>query len=119
MATIPELIEKANKTYRLNLTSEQQARVRTSLRIAGFANTVEGSDVHLVVDIIKERAKAVTASTSKKSPLVATAESNEKCSFDKCPICNNPMKPVKIHGGREALYCKEHKVSMPVYSEEE
>ena len=112
MKKVTEILAKTNEVYKLNLTEAQLRGIRTSLRHAGFKDTIPKEDIPLVRTLIQERAKAVTANVYNplKRRTVVTAQTD----VSNCPICQKQMKTVKLHGSREVNYCAEHKVAMPM-----
>ena len=123
---LAELVQQANKTYRLGLDKDQMVTVQQRLRMAGHSASLETAVISSVLDDALSIADDV-----KKSPngalqgrvlqgyrslkKEATASASPE---NKCPRCGDGLKPVKLVSEREARYCKACHITLPLRAEE-
>jgi hypothetical protein len=99
-----------DKKHHIGVRSEEIDYVLQTSRLFGVGNTEEQAAKtisQLLADYrmnpLKKEAKAVVAS--------ATAKTN-------CPLCGKEYKQISVTASRKGLYCPDHKVVMPVGSED-
>lgn len=95
------------------LAEAQQQKATSIIRSLGLnPNALSDTDTAIVLGV----ASSVRELSGRPDPITASvnrieAEANSHCL---CPICRAKMNPVMIHGGREALYCVEHHIALPI-----
>lgn len=93
------------------LAEAQQQRVISIIRSLGLnPNALSDKDT----DVVLRVASSIQDLSTRPNPITASIsriEANAPCL---CPVCRTKMNPVMIHGGREALYCVEHHIALPL-----
>lgn len=96
---------------RLTLVDAQKTKVISNLRTLGYdPNNLSDKDLLLVKRLVTSTA----GETLRPNPITASVERITAQENLLCPICKNRMSDIKIHGGREAMYCAEHHIALPM-----
>jgi len=106
-----QFVKFLNRRYDLDLTDKNITSIVSSLRDAGFGNSLTSDkDILLVKDLV---VGTLSKSLKRQDPLKLSASVKVKSNFRSCPICNAMMEEVLIANNFPAYYCKEHKVTLP------
>lgn len=102
------LLDDTDTTYKLRLDQRKKKAIKASLKIAGFEQDVHRKDVSTIIDIILAQAKRVKRFNPLKAAVVKADVEN------KCPICGKAMDDVTIANNKQAKYCPDHNLTLPI-----
>ncbi len=107
---LTRLLDDTNVTYALSLDQRQRRAILASLKIAGFKPDVNRKDVSNIIDIILAQANRVERYNPLKAAVAKTNLENT------CPICGKDMEDVTIANNKNAKYCPDHNLTLPIQS---
>ncbi len=105
---LQRLIDDTNVTYKLNLDQRKKKTIIASLNVVGYNEEIFGKDVSTVVDIIIAQAKRMPRYNPLKAAVIKANVEN------KCPICGKIMDDVTIANNKQAKYCPDHNLTLPI-----
>lgn len=115
---LTDIIDQANNTYALRLTSSERRTLQYRLVGAGYRAAVTSRQIGPALDAIlqttdhlrsRPRLAVATADTYGQMKIESSAEST-----DGCPRCSQTMTQVGLVGDRIARYCPACNVTLPM-----
>lgn len=101
------------QSAKIVLPETQKMALTANLRSLGYdPNSLGINDALVVYKLVS----ALKTEDAKPRPNPITASVNRITAQENllCPICKNTMTDIKIHGGRDAMYCVEHHIALPI-----
>jgi hypothetical protein len=98
------------------IDENQKTKLVANLRTFGYdPNNLSLSDTLFVSKLVMETAK----DDQRPNPITASVQRITAQENLLCPICKNKMRDIKIHGGRDAMYCVEHHIALPMEAKQQ